>query len=682
MLGRNGHGMGNLMQTFSPVGLLSLLAVIDQFSNTEGILYDTNRAINSGRIAFTDAFYALIAEDILTNNPDITGFMTECDSYHHVLRICDELKRRRPALHVVLGGPHASAVASDTMQRFPQIDSIFVGEAEESFRTYIDALLNGKEPGAKGVHVRRDGHPWYSGPEELISSLDMLPVPAYAKYSPADKEEIFLEVGRGCPFSCSFCSTAPFWRRRHRTKSPERIIAELRFLLNLYGNRRFHFTHDLFTANRAWVSDVCAAISQSGIEVEWTCSARTDTVDRKLLASMRAAGCTAIYFGLESGSRNVLRQIGKDITFDESLAVLATCLEIGIRPNCGFIVGLPEDSEMSIQDTFAAYERCLRSGSKPVHIFGFCPFRDAKSFAMLKNPVFDGHFLDIPLPTRQQERNRRLIGSSFGIFGGLWRNRVKGVQRIWMDELKGIDEFSPLVESALLPTLMLAEVVGGMGRIYGEWVKWLSTRANLRSSIFGCAYYGSEDQYFSFLTELAERSGSASLPIVDFVRLLRIARTCAGDKSSFLSIENYRSFRDGRATHRGHRHTTQRSADESCEGAIILNCVRLRHDVTSWLNAEKPEECAPLVPTDCTVGFFTYGFDEIRYGCFPCELEPIFHILKGRRCDRTEILALIYDLFNLSAEVGTHRYWADAQISKLTTAGLLSKKQENRERFE
>src|SRR5262249_48402881 len=149
-------------------------------------------------------------------------------------------------------------------------------------------------------------------------------------YRPDPGEEMFLEVGRGCPFQCEFCSTAPYWHRRHRVKSPTRILEEIRTVQHLFGTKRVHFTHDLFTTNGTWVKSMCEALIGAGSPVGWTCSARTDTVDEYLLSLMKEAGCSAIYFGLESGSERILREIKKNIPLSHSLEIISTCRRVGI----------------------------------------------------------------------------------------------------------------------------------------------------------------------------------------------------------------------------------------------------------------------------------------------------------------------------------------------------------------
>ena len=57
-----------------------------------------------------------------------------CSSFHHSIGIAVELKHRYPGLHVWMGGPHVSANPRAALARFPEIDAVFVGEAEATLR--------------------------------------------------------------------------------------------------------------------------------------------------------------------------------------------------------------------------------------------------------------------------------------------------------------------------------------------------------------------------------------------------------------------------------------------------------------------------------------------------------------------------------------------------------------------
>lgn len=535
----------SVMYSFAPVGLLALAAVARQRLSITPIVYDLNRRIIDGTIVLGADFYRNAAREICALDPDVVGFMTECDSYHHVLQICQCIKELRPDCQVILGGPHASAVARPTMERYPCIDTICIGESELSFPDFLADVRDGNIralPG--GLRRSKTGELIDGGPRQLVGDLDSLPIPAYDLYHPDPDEEVFLEVGRGCPFKCTFCSTAPYWQRRHRVKSPQRILQEIQHVVRLFGVRRVHFTHDLFTTDRSWVKTVCDVLIGAEVPVLWTCSARTDTVDEELLALMARAGCNAIYFGIESGSKRILKEIHKDIPIDHSIETLRTCQRLGITPNAGFIIGFPTEDEHSMSDTFFAFGRALETGCRPTHIFGFCPFADSSIYKTLEDMECTGHFLDLPLGRETDEANRKLIASGPELFGSYFRPKLSHLPGYEKGIISAVDEFSPLVDAVRLPCMILAKAVGGMQAVYRDWVSWIAQLGLERGNAAHRRYYGSPGDFCDFIIERLQSNSAAPPYALSLARALRtsLALTATWKEVAATTMANHRTL--------------------------------------------------------------------------------------------------------------------------------------------
>lgn len=538
----------DLMYGFAPVGLLSLAAMTRGQTDWTPELFDLNRRIADGTVSLGPDFYDKMAGVLLNGEPDVIGFMTECDSYHHILQLCDRLAARAP-VKIVLGGPHASAVAHETLRSCSAVDAIVVGEGEQSFVELLQAYER-LDPGpVKGV-VRRGPNDLIvdGGSGVLIGDLDELPIPAYDMYSPDPGEEIFLEVGRGCPFQCKFCSTAPFWKRRHRVKSPERILTEIRWITELFGPRRIHFTHDLFTTDRKWVESLCRVLIENGSKIPWTCSARTDLVDDDLLASMARAGCSAIYFGIESGSERVLNAIDKNVSLGRSLWALERCRAHGISPNAGFILGFPQDDVLSARETFAAYVRAIEIGCRPTHIFGFCPFTASSMFSTLGELKPTNHFVDLPLGSEVDTANREYIASNPHLFASYYRPVASGLAALGPGWIEGVDEFSPLVEAVTWPALVLAQIKGGMFEVYCAWIDWIAATNRTRGVVSNRLWYGTPEQFCQFLVrELTVETSQLAAAASEVAMVIGIGFQLAGRKTfprpSAITMASHRTIK-------------------------------------------------------------------------------------------------------------------------------------------
>ena len=270
------------------LGILALAAAVRRYGHRpividlDRIALDTLRA--GGKDVSPDDLLNAFSEALNSTQTPLFGFSTICGSYPLTLRLTKRVAQNHPGAMIVLGGPQASVVDVATMQRFDWIDAIVRGEADQSFPDLLDRLeRNGEHVAAirsdrndlKGVTSRSPAGAVTRGPgASLVSDLDDLPLPAF-DLDPHIRlrGSVHLEIGRGCPYGCTFCSTNDFFRRRFRLKSANTMLAHMRQLHKQYGVQAFSLVHDMFTVRRDDVVDFCMAILNSGEKYEWSCSA-------------------------------------------------------------------------------------------------------------------------------------------------------------------------------------------------------------------------------------------------------------------------------------------------------------------------------------------------------------------------------------------------------------------------
>ncbi len=366
-----------------PMGLLSLAAVLEK-SGHEVSLVDFNYALAEGEIRLDEDFYADASAKILSHEPEAVGFSTMCNSYHIALRLAEAVKRKLPQVPIVFGGPQASVADIETLEAFPFVDLILRDEAEESLPLLLTALATGGELDAVPGLTRRRGREVVRHPDApLVADLDSLPIPAYHLFPYEVGSSPALDVGRGCPFACSFCSTSTFWRRRFRLKSVDRILEEMRGLQRDHDASHFTFMHDLFTVNKRRLLEFCDRLLEERMEVEWSCSSRVDCVDREVLARMAEAGCEAIFYGVESGSPRMQKEIRKDLDLEQVRTAVDQTLESEMRPTFSFIAGFPTETTEDLVETLDLVEELLRRSMVNVQLHLLAP--------QLATPDYDEH---------------------------------------------------------------------------------------------------------------------------------------------------------------------------------------------------------------------------------------------------------------------------------------------------
>ena len=353
------------------LGLLALAAVAETQGHRVSI-FDPKRLIRSGELKYNSTLYERVCIKLLEHRPQAVGFTTLGCSFLFARNVAALLKRREPDLPILLGGPHATMLHRQILERFPEFDIVVRHEADEIFPAVLDKLELREFDRIPGVSWRVSrGHSGlrYTEGKPMVGELDSLPIASYDHYPIADLglKLLRIEAGRGCPFNCTFCSTAGFFQRSYRLKSPERLVKELDILNIRYGFSNFKLDHDMFTVNRRKVMDFCEAVKDRGYR--WSASARVDCVNEELLGKMAEAGCDALYFGIESGSKRMQRISQKRLDLDLVHPMLDIAHNLGIETTASFITGYPEESEQDQNATLDMLGRCFSASCLPqLHI--------------------------------------------------------------------------------------------------------------------------------------------------------------------------------------------------------------------------------------------------------------------------------------------------------------------------
>ena len=144
---------------------------------------------------------------------EIAGFSTYVWNAQISLEAARRMKRRKPGLLIVFGGPHVPDHAEEFLRAHPFIDVVVHNEGERTFTEILDRFPSRDWSGMKGIsYLDADGRFVASPPVDRMRDLDELPSPFLTgmfgdlmRTNP-DEEWIGLwETNRGCPFKCTFC---------------------------------------------------------------------------------------------------------------------------------------------------------------------------------------------------------------------------------------------------------------------------------------------------------------------------------------------------------------------------------------------------------------------------------------------------------------------------------------------
>lgn len=335
-----------------PLGLLYIAAVLEKGGFEVEIFnnYLLNKPIDE------------IKSKVSHLNPEIIGISCNSVNYGRCVEIARAARHAAPKSVVVVGGPHATCMP-ETLLMHEEIDYVIVGEGERSMLELAKCIVEKRSShiaSIPGIAYRAEGRV-IRNPQSFIEDLDWVPIPArhlidlssYERnidYLPVKPVDV-LNVIRGCPFKCRFCETKGIWGSKPRAFSPKRVVEELEILIENHGTQGAYFIGDNFTINGKWVKEVCDLIKMHKLSIEWVCDTRVDLVSRELLRCMRAAGCRTIWFGIESGSPQVLSMLNKGISLEQASKAVKLCREEGIKVACSFMLGVPGETLKDMEAT-------------------------------------------------------------------------------------------------------------------------------------------------------------------------------------------------------------------------------------------------------------------------------------------------------------------------------------------
>jgi radical SAM superfamily enzyme YgiQ (UPF0313 family) len=173
-----------------------------------------------------------------------------------------------------------------------------------------------------------------------------------------------IDTGRGCVFTCDFCTIINVQGRTMRCREPRQVVEFVRQNYHETGIVHSFFTDDNIARNPRWRELFAGLIHLREVEnIPFTFMMQSDLAARKIppgdfFKVAARAGCNQVFFGVESVNRDNLRSQGK---FQNQVAeykdLAAHLHSLGITCHAGYILGLPFDTPASIKQDIAELHR-------------------------------------------------------------------------------------------------------------------------------------------------------------------------------------------------------------------------------------------------------------------------------------------------------------------------------------
>lgn len=277
--------------------------------------------------------------------------------------ISKKIKNDHAQIKIVWGGYFAANQYKACLQS-DFVDVIISGPGDNAFPDLLSAWeQNTPITEVKNlIYKDADGNIQKTRKEELLDQ-DKLPKLPYQELANSYAINNYLSktfLGRktmayhssfGCPFTCSFCAVVPIYNARWKGQSAERIANELISLQDEHGIDAVEFHDNNFFVSRKRTVEFSKLIKDRNIT--WWGEGRIDTLDKysdEDLTLMQEAGCKMIFFGAETGSDEVLKQMDKGgtQTAEQIESFAARLGKFDIIPEYSFVLGMPAETEEKV----------------------------------------------------------------------------------------------------------------------------------------------------------------------------------------------------------------------------------------------------------------------------------------------------------------------------------------------
>lgn len=288
------------------------------------------------------------------------------------LALAVALRERGFRGHLTAGGHFGTFAARELLRDFPEIDSLCLGEAEETLADLASALRDGRSPaGLRGLAVRGErGEVALSAPRR-VPDLASLPWPD-RRGEPArclGHAIAAMVASRGCYARCAFCCIAAWHEaalsgKRYRLRPVDDVAAEMAFLHCEQGRDLFIFHDDNFflpspEANLARIHALANALERRGVgRVATVVKARPNDVTEEVFTALRdRLGCIRVFLGVETDSVQGLATLERRVESAQNHAALRTLERLGIYTCFNLLVFDPDTTLESLETNVAFMER-------------------------------------------------------------------------------------------------------------------------------------------------------------------------------------------------------------------------------------------------------------------------------------------------------------------------------------
>jgi len=309
-----------------------------------------------------DAGYSVTLQKGFQNIPKADVIFISLQSTIHLLKYRDQILNL-PG-YKILGGP-VTQVPELALEQLP-VDLILKGEGEVTVLKILKELeLSPKKDSTPQLTLDPDLEMVNNNPKVVKGTKSSLkrPIPLIPENISSESirgANVYIETHRGCPGNCGFCQVPCFFGRKVRSRPADDIINEVKEFMkkgalriaisggtgSLYGSPKFNQVDEQAFSNL--LREISNLTGSSNLTVP---DVRVDLINDEILESINLYTNKWVYFGIESGSENVLKKMKKGINLDEVRNAVESARRYGLKIAGSFIVAYPGEDDEDFQAT-------------------------------------------------------------------------------------------------------------------------------------------------------------------------------------------------------------------------------------------------------------------------------------------------------------------------------------------
>ena len=319
-------------------------------------------------VALFDSMLASSPDDILPFLQSKPAYVVIYDDgFNYLTKMCLTNMREaafRMSTLAKQSGARVIVCSSDSTDHYQMYmdhgaDHVIFGEGE---MTLLDLIHSGAAPAdIQGLTYREDNLVKSTGRRQVIRNLDELPMPAWdlvnidAYKTLWRKKQGYFSLNmvgsRGCTFKCNWCAK-PLFGNRYHARSVDRVVEELRLLVNTFGAEQIWFCDDIFALKPGWIASFSKAVQENGLKFRFKIQSRADLLlEKDTVKHLADAGCEEVWIGAESGSQKILDAMDKGTTVEQIYMSRVLLKRFNIKAAFFLQFGYPGETKEDIDAT-------------------------------------------------------------------------------------------------------------------------------------------------------------------------------------------------------------------------------------------------------------------------------------------------------------------------------------------